>query len=442
MVGEIMKNKNNTSSGQALVIIALAMMALVGIVGLALDGGNTYADRRQAQNAADSSALAAARAYSYNLALSDNDIRAIVLNSTTPNGFNSVSPRSTITVTKTVSSTACDAYTNGYFIQVDITSIVPTYFAKAMGVNNLTNKVSAKALACPPHPAPIAQGNALVALNETICQATKITGNATTIVTSTTNSGMWVNSGCNEGTQSSKVALSAGGSADMTIPAVSVVGGVYGPEIFAPTVVQTGVPQIDKESLQWPTFPCTGQVTLAGTVKIGGVDYKNYTPGVYPGSNKEWKKKVFPPEDYAFFSPGVYCIDEDFSILAHDSMKGTGVTFVSRQGNVVFRGGDGVNLTAPTDTNNPYKGLLIFVTEANTAGDLTINGNAKLNVTGSIFAPWNDITVNGTGDVSAPINAQIIGDKLFFTGNGTINIAYNGDSQFMISQSGQLQLYK
>jgi hypothetical protein len=86
--------------------------------------------------------------------------------------------------------------------------------------------------------------------------------------------------------------------------------------------------------------------------------------------------------------------------------------------------------------------LLIFVTEANTAGNVTINGNAKLNVTGSIFAPWNDITINGTGDVSAPINAQIIGDKLFFMGNGTTNIAYNGDSQFMTSQSGQLQLYK
>lgn len=48
-------------SGQVLVIVSLSMIALLGMVGLAIDGGNLYAQRRQVQNAADAGALAGAR---------------------------------------------------------------------------------------------------------------------------------------------------------------------------------------------------------------------------------------------------------------------------------------------------------------------------------------------------------------------------------------------
>src|SRR5688572_1926384 len=44
--------------GQAIVIIALAMLLLLAVIGLAVDGGATYALRRKAQNASDGAALA------------------------------------------------------------------------------------------------------------------------------------------------------------------------------------------------------------------------------------------------------------------------------------------------------------------------------------------------------------------------------------------------
>src|SRR5438067_8065181 len=47
--------------GQALVFLALATLILMGAMGLALDGGYNYAQRRQMQNAADAAALAGAR---------------------------------------------------------------------------------------------------------------------------------------------------------------------------------------------------------------------------------------------------------------------------------------------------------------------------------------------------------------------------------------------
>ncbi|GBD08885.1 hypothetical protein HRbin22_01128 [Candidatus Thermoflexus japonica] len=47
--------------GQALVLIALAFAAFLALLALAIDGGNAYAQRRRAQNAADAAALSAAR---------------------------------------------------------------------------------------------------------------------------------------------------------------------------------------------------------------------------------------------------------------------------------------------------------------------------------------------------------------------------------------------
>jgi Tfp pilus assembly protein PilX len=53
-------DRARASRGQMLVISAVAMVVLTGMLGLALDGGRGFWERRQAQNAADHAALAAA----------------------------------------------------------------------------------------------------------------------------------------------------------------------------------------------------------------------------------------------------------------------------------------------------------------------------------------------------------------------------------------------
>ena len=54
-----MKSMRKSERGQVLVIMAFGMFALLGMTALAIDGGNAYSDRRHAQNAADTAALAA-----------------------------------------------------------------------------------------------------------------------------------------------------------------------------------------------------------------------------------------------------------------------------------------------------------------------------------------------------------------------------------------------
>jgi Flp pilus assembly protein TadG len=59
--------------GQILVLFTLALLALLGVVGLALDGGSTFAQRRDQQTATDLAALAGANDY----LISGSDVQAI-----------------------------------------------------------------------------------------------------------------------------------------------------------------------------------------------------------------------------------------------------------------------------------------------------------------------------------------------------------------------------
>src|SRR5438270_7263904 len=51
--------KRSKQSGQAIVLIALLILVLFGMLGLAVDSGRGYVDRRDQQTAVDAAALAA-----------------------------------------------------------------------------------------------------------------------------------------------------------------------------------------------------------------------------------------------------------------------------------------------------------------------------------------------------------------------------------------------
>jgi hypothetical protein len=59
--------------GQTIVIVALAMLVLIALVGLAVDGGSALLQRRNMQNAADAGALGAAQMMQANMAVSCGD---------------------------------------------------------------------------------------------------------------------------------------------------------------------------------------------------------------------------------------------------------------------------------------------------------------------------------------------------------------------------------
>ena len=100
-----------------LVIFALALIALVGMVGLIVDGGDTFLQRRDEQNTADAAAMAAGYAY-----VNSQDPTAAAQAVATANGYQNGANSTTVTVTVGASS-----------IQVDVSKAHRNYFAGVLG---------------------------------------------------------------------------------------------------------------------------------------------------------------------------------------------------------------------------------------------------------------------------------------------------------------------
>src|SRR6185369_12844297 len=183
-----------TEKGQALIFIALIAVGLFAFAGLAIDGSRTFSDERHAQNAADTSALAAAlakiRGSDWNNTVTTARARA------TSNGYNNNGTSNIVEVYLCNDANAtCTALPAGAqpadYIQVKITSHVNTYFERVIGRNEVINQVNAVAHAVPGYRTSTFGGNAIVALNKDACPAFDYGGGATTTVTG---SGIFVNS--------------------------------------------------------------------------------------------------------------------------------------------------------------------------------------------------------------------------------------------------------
>ncbi len=90
MIIHHIRKSRSTQSGQAIVLMALAMVALLAFTALAIDGGRFYAQRRAAQNAADMSSLAGVQYYYTHLiptAPTDNLVMAEISRVAVANGI-------------------------------------------------------------------------------------------------------------------------------------------------------------------------------------------------------------------------------------------------------------------------------------------------------------------------------------------------------------------
>src|SRR5262245_26377473 len=152
-----MKN-NSHERGQALILIALAVIGLAGMVGLVVDGGNAFLDRRNAQNAADSAVLASALARIKGVPNWTGD----ALESSSQNGYTNDGVRNTVELHTPPKDGPYAGDIN--YVQVIITSHVPTYFARVIGRNELVNVVEATARTKLPEIKELMKGRALISL--------------------------------------------------------------------------------------------------------------------------------------------------------------------------------------------------------------------------------------------------------------------------------------
>src|SRR3972149_1041899 len=189
--------------GQALVIFALAAIGIFGIVALAIDGSAKFSDRRHAQNAADTAALAGALALVNGQTTEADGVpiwKLDALDRALDNGYDDNHVSNEVWVYRcheidVTSPVDCGPYAgNPDYVQAVITSTVNTYFARILGINETVNTVQAVTYA--KKRGPFYDGNLIVALNPYPCSGgngnVQLGGSSTVTLTG---GGAFVNSG-------------------------------------------------------------------------------------------------------------------------------------------------------------------------------------------------------------------------------------------------------
>ena len=436
--------------GQVLVLVVFGIIGLVALVALAVDGGNVFADQRQAQNAADSAAFSSALA---RIRMQNFVQRAY--DSAAQNGYNNDGITNSVQV---FSPPVSGAYEGDIeYIQVIINSNVDTYFGGLIGRDIITNRVEAVARTKTPEIKELLGGYAIVSLAPTgDCENHKsfwIHGEATLDMDG---GGIFINSNDPE------CALITQGSGSIRIrddSPITIVGGasIQKPNNLTPYPPTTGAPQIPfpppfflpkigcgnkQAKIIDENIPIPATEEDAGTSdeQTGDTTNNNGQSGTPPGqaskggltmSAGNWSGP-FPPKDVTHLESGVYCV-EDF--IVESQIEGSGVTFVV-DGEVRWRNSATIQLTAPM--SGDHAGLLIYVPIDN-GGDVILNGNEQSEIKGTILAPRSTIKIKGN-DSKEGFHSQIIGYRFEVDGNSNIVIKYRDFQNYDALNMPQIEL--
>ncbi len=465
----MMHKTTNSERGQALVIVALALIGLIAITGLAIDGSMALADRRHAQNAADTAALAAALSYvrecentgcdtAAEIASAKTALEVDALDRALSNGYTGDLLHSEVEVyTCDDADASCAAPYAGdsNYVQVIIKSHLETTFARMVGIPQLHNTVQAIALADDDDTGPLFDGRAIIALNPG-CPSNGsmvLGGNA---LVSIVGGGLWANADkdCAFACTSSSVVieLTDGG---LSSPAESF-------DKFSPHCQGNfEVSEITYNSSQIPYPPETPDLPVPDEC-----DSSYATPTSYPGEIEDPEDGdsvdasfispgyygKFPPakdpvtnhnlENNIVMLPGIYCVQEikqTGGILMGDDVT----IYVRPENGIGFEGG--VTQLKATQTG-PFAGYLVVVATNYPGGNpptCKVNGNSYNIYQGSIFAPFCDVIVNGDSHTpDAGIDAQIIGYNVTINGGAGLTINYDSDENPVIIDPPKIGVVK
>ena len=389
------------------------MVGLVGMVALVVDGGNVFLDRRTAQNAADSAALASA----VTRIRGEQDWVGAAISSAAVNGYNNDG----VTNIVQVYSPPKDGPHAGdlEYLQVIITSHVDTYFAGIVGRDRVTNIVEAVARTKLPEITQLLKGSAIVSLAPgSDCNNKKsfwVHGEATLDITG---GGVFVNSNNRD------CALFQNGSGSIRIRdnfSINVVGGtsIQKPQLITPQVTIGASPISYPPPFFMPKFGCGKEAEVSE-------DGSSMSAGAWGDE--------FPPEGVTHLGAGVYCLGNGFHI--NGNLEGNNVVFKVDRGEVRFSGTAEIILNAPNSGNNA--GLLIYLPMDNNS-KVVLNGGAGSVIKGTILAPASPIIIKGM-DSQRGFHSQIIGYTVEADGNSNVVIVYNDEQNYDAMEMPELQL--
>jgi hypothetical protein len=429
-----MKLKSLNEHGQALILIALAAIGLFAVVGLAIDGSMKFSDRRHAQNAADAAALAGALALGNEktdpVLDADGNVIGIewklnALDIAGENGYDGDIVSNTVQVYRCdETGSSCGPYAGStLYVQAIITSNVNTYFARVIGINQVHNTVQAVALA--KRGGPLFNGSSIVSLDpHSGCPGSLTVGGNGTVTLN--GGGMFVNSdssdcafeqqGCSLNLQINGGGISSVGDGNIDFDACYTGA--------------ANVSSYNADAIQFPTDVEMPEEPTECTSPAGWFNSDSSTTYLHPGRYNEFPPKAgggITVRDHIFMYPGIYCVNNVVKLNdQHLVLDGDNVTIYIRPGYDFSVENGEFHLTATT--SGEYQGYL-FIVATDFSGSPTsckIDGNANDSFTGTIFAPYCNVTINGTANSTA-YNGQIVGYDVKINGSSSMSFTYDPD---------------
>lgn len=481
------------SRGQAIILIAIAMAALIAMTALAVDTGNVYLNRRNTQSAADAAALAAALAK-----IKNQDWQQAALTRAATNGI-SPGPDTQLIVNYPPAAD-CNGQAGPYagnseYIQVLIRSRVHTYFGNIVGIGEVNNCVEAIARAKPASNGALFNGMAVVTTHPTAQSSFLLNGGAHLRVRE---SGIFVNSSHQHG-------LFLNGNSDIVMDTYGqTVSGTYGKNGNAS--VSPGIQQGSQIDFNASTFSFVPPIPTPPTCSGPGSQTQNgntitFTPGSFDNI-------TINGGQVAIFTPGVYCLNGNFNLNGSATLQASGgrVTFVTQNQSIVFNGGvtlnmpdveiytvngqwifngsntytanrlrfyasgsgqwivnggstitsgdaffyltsgyitwngtSQLNLHAPP-AGDPFAGILVYMPWGNSS-NVIFNGGSNIYITGAYLAPSAPMTVNGSVNAQA-VRSQIVVRTMTINGGSTLDVLYRPEDNPSSPQPPVIELVR
>jgi Flp pilus assembly protein TadG len=452
-------------------------IALLGIVGFALDSGQLYVTKQRAQAAADAGAQAGVMdLYRGNgsAAASASATAYAVKNGFTAAEVDPEYPDCT-TLAWCNGHVTLSGSDNPNLIQVTITKVVNTAFLRVLGVNTATVKaIGTAAVTLEPQPVPILVvhptasgsfstngGNTIkicggpprsIQVNSSNAASISVAGSGTIDLS---HAGPLDPGDCSTGTGADLANVSS----QTPYPGTLQLGTKPGQYISKASAIADPLLTVNPPSkpanapapqTNWPngTNGCPASPPKSCTL---------YSPGNYPSG-------ISVKNETALFKPGIYYMSSGgFSNAANGMMlMATGFTDAATAwtGNMLVynTGGGTFNVGANSSAtlvgspvSSSYKGILFFqdrrtATNLNHSlggnGDLTLKGTIYLTHTAAsigIDGTYQSLSLQGTSGGTTTVQGEVIADKLSLGGNSGITMNLISTATFPVRQVALVQ---
>lgn len=458
-----MRSKSEKRRGAIAVLVAISLIALIGVAAIALDGGLLLDNHRRVQSAADASALAAACDLFNNYASNDGldpsgTARASALSTAMANGYNNDGVTSVVTVN--IPPQSGNFVGKAGYAEVIIQYNQTRGFSSIFGSGDLPVVARAVARGIP--------GNiGILVLDPSISDSAELDGPNMSVlnqgqifVNTSSSTGTWLNKGAN-----------------ITLGGMNLVGGLDnlgGTATYTGSGLQlnTDIVQDPLMNIPEPTDPNItvpsggGQVGFSGstlygvnpTVSIAGMtNYGSVTitsdttlqPGIYTGitigsssgGGKPGPGSSSYPSDPSVSSsgptvtlmPGLYYLESPSSgagpgpgpggggglNLLSGTLNGSGVMFVVATGKDNFFNNNAngvVNITPPTPTSGgtwpsgtssaTYNGISVWIPRGDFS-EYHVIGGYNMNMPGTWYAQGGEFDIRPSGSATYQIGNYI-----------------------------------